>query len=434
MTLYDTFSVNIPVKNLKATKIRRGVATRESEGRLPTFQTQCETSSNLDHGDSLASGLTKGVADATAVVAHDEAKENLDPVSRTACNVFSGNVSLMNGVENEDATTSDEQQREHNVQARLSPNDTNSDALDRALCHTIVDSNTRRDDDHRQGPRVNYWKGVQLRQSTPVTEESIWLPYRPTMYSINSDLNIIHTKKNIEKLLRNNVTVMMKQRVDDKKIDGSRATDNSSTTRPHFPHATANHSDSRSHSTHSDQTDVSKSQTRDQSVTSAPNIMFNERSISNKQIDACDSSQLIRCMKFCDDDERTHNNDPTLRVSIDLHKIQNLIEAKPKLFVSDDDDVDIDGDVNVESDSDDDRCRTFISQPRSENDCTQQQAKFRDTKNDGRKSSPFENCELQTLDQTTMEGIEARDSLYVNTINRYGKRERETRHFDKRNR
>lgn len=428
MVLYDTFSVNIPVDNpAKDNKTRPGITAREPGRRPLTSQTRCQASAGLNHasGDSLASRLTDDMAerivDATAVVAHDDVKENLDPVSRTVSrNVFPDNVSLVNGVDDEDATNDARRQREHDAQTRLAPSDTNSNALDRAICHITVDNNTGKDDNRNQDPQIDHRDGVQCKQTT--MEDSGWLPYRRTIHSIDSDLNIARMNNNVEKILHNNLTVATSQRVDSKETDSSRATGDSLTSRSHLPHVTANHRRSNNHAR-----SVSKSRNRNRNVANVPNITFNERSISNKQIDACDSSQLIRCVAFRDDDDEdsyVYNNDHTVRVSIDLHKIQNLIESSPELFVSDNEDVDVDGDSN-----DGRHRRKCISRLRVKDVYTQ--TKFHDTENnDGKRHSSFKNGELLTLGRANVERIETQDSLYANTFNR----KRETRYFDRHNR
>ncbi|XP_014478792.1 PREDICTED: uncharacterized protein LOC106746574 isoform X2 [Dinoponera quadriceps] len=408
MTLFDTFCVNIPVENPTMGSKNRPDTTIGALGeRSLSSQRQCEALSSSDHvnDDSLMSRLTddttERVADAATVVAHDDAKENLDPVSRTVPrNVVSNNVSLANGANDVDATN-DSRQRKYDAQTRLT-DDVNSKALDRAMYNTTTDSNMGKDDD--QSPRVDHREGVQRKQSTPVTEENGRLSYRRTIHNIDSDLNIVRTNRNVEKVLQNNVTVTSNRRTDDKGADGSRAT-NGSRTASRSRNLYANHR--KSTNSHPDRT---RSQTR--TVTNAPNIMFNELSISNRQIDACDSSDSIRCMTF---------DDPTVRVSIDLDKIQNLIESKPELFASDDE----------EKVKDDDRCRKYIK--RSHND-DYTQLKFHDTEsNDDTRHSPFRNCELE-VGRKTVDKIETRDSLYGNTFSRYRKRELESRYFDKRNR
>ncbi|XP_072748731.1 uncharacterized protein [Anoplolepis gracilipes] len=78
------------------------------------------------------------------------------------------------------------------------------------------------------------------------------------------------------------------------------------------------------------------------SATHVSNNMFNEHNILNKQIDASDSIKFIRCLAF-DKNTVNHNNENNfrhndsescLKVSIDLCKIQSLIDSKPELFVS----------------------------------------------------------------------------------------------------
>ncbi|EFN81878.1 G2/M phase-specific E3 ubiquitin-protein ligase [Harpegnathos saltator] len=409
-------------------KIKPSIAMQELGERPFSSQTQYEALSSPDHvnndifANCLIEDRTEYTADAMAVVIHDDAKENLDPVSRTAPNtVTSSNINLINanGV---DATNDTWQNSsEHDAQTCLIRSNINSNALDRAICNTIIDNNTEKDNDRSQNSRVENREGVQRKQfvcnpSTPVAESS-WLSHRRTIYSINSDLNIVRTNKNVEKILQNNVTVMTNRHSDD-----SRTTDNSPTSHLHnFSYVRTNRRKSKSQ--HSDQTDVAKLQTQDQNV---PNIIFNEHSISNRQIGACNSSQLIHCMASCDDENNYDYDDSNVRVSIDLHKIQNLIDSKPELFLSDEEDNDSESNR---------RRRRCISRLRGANDYTQLQAKFHDTENnDNVRHSSLRNDDLQKLSQTSV--IEARGTLYsnANIFNRFRKRERETRYFDKRNR
>lgn len=419
MILYDTFSVNISVKSSVENSIGPWkVATQKL--RLFTSQARCEASSSSDHidDDSLASrrstdNKTECIADATTVVAHDDAKENLDPVSRIVShNVTSGNTSLTSVVDDAHAT-----------------NDINSNTLGRAICNTSVDSNVGKDDDRSQNSRVEHRESVQRKQPTSGVEESCWLPHKRTIHNIDSDLNIVRTNKSIEKILQNNVTVAANRRLDDKGSDGSRATNDSQTLRSrNLSYITANHA--KNNHAHSDRTGNTRSRTWGRGIASVPNIMFNERSISNKQIDACDSSQLIRCVDFRED-EKGYNDDSTIRVSIDLCKIQNVINPKLELLMSDEEDDNDD----VGDDNDNNRSRRK-SRLRGEDDYTQQQAKFRDSENnDNTKHSSLRNGELQALGRTNIDKIEARDSLHAsaNTFDRYRKRERENKYFDRHN-
>ncbi|XP_032672057.1 uncharacterized protein LOC116844530 isoform X2 [Odontomachus brunneus] len=417
MTLYDTFSVNISVKNnIKNFTDLCKKATWKP--RLFTSQARYEASSSSNHidSDSLASrstdNKTERTADATTIVAHDDTKENLDPVSRmVSCNVTSGNTSLTNVVDDAHAT-----------------NDTNPNALGRAICNTSVGS---KDNDRSQNLRIEHRESVQRKQPTPVTEESSWLTRKRTIHSIDSDLNIVQTNKNVEKVLQNNVTVAANRRIDNKGSDGSRAMNDSQTSPSrNLSYTTANHAKSSSYA-HSDRTSVTRSRIWDRDIVSVPNIMFNERSISNKQIDACDSSQLIRCMDFRED-ERKCNDDSTIRVSIDLCKIQNVINPKLELLVSDEEDNN-DNDV---SDDNDNRLHRK-SRLRGKDDYTQQQVKFRDSEtNDSTKHYLLRNGKLQALGRINIDKNEARDSLHANAniFNRYRKRERESRCFDRHNR
>lgn len=419
MILYDTFSVNISVENSAEDKIKLGIATQET--RLITSQAQCEASSTSNQvNGNLLDDKTECIADMTAIVAHDDTKENLDPVSRTVShNTISDNISLMNGVDDVDTMT-DTWQCEHDTQTRIIP----SDALGRVICNTSIDSNMGKDVNRSQSSRVDHRESIQ-RKSTSATEESCWLPYIRTIHNIDSDLNIARANKNVEKVLQNNVAVTMNRRVD-KGSNSSLTTDGSPASHSrNLSYATASYRRNSSY-TNSYRTGVTRSHARDRNIVNVPNIIFNEHSISNKQIDACDSSQLIQCMTF----QENEYDDPTVRVSIELCKIQNLIDSKPELFASDQEDVDYDN-------NSDKRRRRCINRLHDEDDYMQQQTSSRDPENnDNTKYSLLRNSELQAFGQTDIEKIETRDCLYgsTNTFNRYRKRERESKYFDRRSR
>lgn len=353
MILYDTFSVNIGIKNTKESKSRSaGVATSRKSKELSILASREASSSSScinnipseRRSDKFFHSLRnencsindKSVCTKHVVHNQDDAKENLDPI-RSRMLLHGGtldNVSLTNGVDDTD-TMSDRFYDENDSETRLVSSDTNLSILNKkTIYNTNVDNVTDvtlvPNSCNQLGSRVDL-EGVQqhkvfARNTIPMPAEE-----RPgvrlfckenRIAHVDFDLNVVNMNKNIEKVSQD-VTTLMSQQTDGDRIDND--TDDSSTLWNGYKSL--------------DSTYVMKSKTNNRNIARVSNITkFNEHSILNKQINTYDSKKFIRCMAFQestirrDSETRTKNNGFCLKVSIDLCKIQNLIDSKPELF------------------------------------------------------------------------------------------------------
>lgn len=464
MILYDTFSVNIPVKNPKESKIEPGVTSRRSKEFILNCQNE-EASSSLDHNDHVGvptvnlsltnDGAKCRVIDVAAVThGHDDAKENLDPVSRR-CNGVLSNISLTN-------TSGDTAMNEYGVcgesdgQMRLVSSDTNLSALTRTICNTNVDtsssssssssgsgssSNSIKDsaglipnDRSNRSSRANpgdtrHRRSVRSAVSA-FAEERIGDRLFYAVHGVDFDLNVVNTNKNVEKVSQGDHTVSTSRRAADGRSDCDHMDDPPMFCLNDLLCATANnynYNDCR----HLDGTNDVMTTARERSVACAANIRFNECSITNRQIDARDFRQYVRrCRTFHENIVNTknkdgYNDDPCFKVSIDLCKVQNLIDSKPELFVTN------------PNDADNQREHKCVNQLRDKGAVsggyTQRQVKHRDS--DSIRYSPSRNSALPVSNASNIESVQARDlfarSPSMNTIERHRKLKRGARYFDK---
>ncbi|XP_018346086.1 PREDICTED: probable GPI-anchored adhesin-like protein PGA55 isoform X1 [Trachymyrmex septentrionalis] len=336
MILYDTFSVNISMKDLKESKRLAGVAASREAKEMSTIAS-CEAYSSeyIDNitterrTDKLFRSLKNEnfLINDKMYIAHsqDDVKENLNPI-RSRVPSHNDTLDNMNSTNNVDSAMNNCFKDENDSETCLVSSDTNVSVLNRTICNTNVDTIVPLISN--QGSQVSLETVQQHKQASihsvisMHTEERsrAQLFFKETnriVYSVDFDLN--NMNKNIEKISQNDITILS-QHTDDDKI-GNDHTDDSLTSQNGLKNLNSMNSP------------------KINNVTRVSNITrFNEHSILSKQIDACNSKNFIQCIAFQENtvrrngETRIKNNEFCLKVSIDLCKIQNLIDSKPELF------------------------------------------------------------------------------------------------------
>ncbi|XP_012540883.1 dentin sialophosphoprotein [Monomorium pharaonis] len=403
MTLYDMFSVKISLKNSKNNKNRlvSAAVPQESQGSpaLASLEASCSsdytdnTSTERQCTEKFFRSLTNcSINDKSACakyVTHDDAKENLDPVRPTrilSCNSTLDNLNLTSNVD--DTVSVNDSFRDEDDNEHLISSDINLSIVNRTICNTNVDNVT--DNMSNQGSRVNLESVQQHKQApmcnaflAPAEKKSETLLFckdtNRIVHDTDVDLNIVNMNKNIEKVSQD-ITVLTSRHIDGDR-SGNYHTDDSSTLRNDYKQL--------------DSTNIMKSKINNQNVvTRASNITkFNEHSILNKQIDACDSKKFIRYVTFQEnvrnDGTKIKSNDKfCLKVSVDLCKIQNLIDSKPELFQNH---------KNEQQRQDaNEQQRTCASRLLGLNHCVRQQTKYCDIQN----GDNINNCLLKNREKS----------------------------------
>lgn len=338
MILYDTFSVKISMDHSKKRKIRSSSLVAPNPKKLctSTSRSRSEASSSFDCSDGASTAEQQRVDkvlrstrsenylinDKTKCITRgrDEAKENLDPIkSKTLLRRFN-NVNLTS--EASDTLIKSDVCDENDDEIRAISSD-NSSALNRTNCSMNVD-NVVNDvgfvtSDRNKNLRIN--EDVKQPNQTSSAEKELNDGARPFCKETihNFDLSVINANKNAEKVLHDNITVSTREN-------------------SHIVDDIGDHTDDMlrlSNNKHADSMAV-RLKTQDQSLAQVSNV-FNEDSV-HKQIDAYDSRKFIRCRALNesfinrDRDNRSNCSNDSFKVSIDLNKIQNLIDTKPELF------------------------------------------------------------------------------------------------------
>lgn len=376
MVLYDTFSVNIPINNSKESKIRtaNGAASRELK-ELSYHAKNCpsardEASSTIDYIDDLQTAEQRFVKfsrslknethlinDKTKYIARgkDDAKENLDPVRSKMLlrnSIFGNN--LENDIDDTMTTVEDSFCGETDNEMRLVSSDTNLSTLNKTISNRNVEDNVIDDvafvsNDRNQILQAN-WEDIQQHKQVPMydimtptedkTTRSFYKETNRMVHNVDFDFNIVKTNKNIEKILQDDITISTNRhnRDSNRKIGNDHTDDSQTMLRNSYKHL--------------DSTNVMRPKVQNLSATRISSILFNEHSILNKQINASYSVKFIRqCLTVdeknnvnrnenniknnnSEDSFKCNNSEPGLKVSIDLYKIQNLIDSKPELFVN----------------------------------------------------------------------------------------------------
>lgn len=355
MVLYDTFSVNIPIKNSNESKIRLVDVTAQQEPKELSCSAADEVSSNAEDVDDIqaveqrfvkffrSSKNENLVNDKTKYIVHsqDDTKENLDPIrSRMLSRNGTFDNSLVNDIG--DTMTIHDSFCETDNEIRLISSNTNLNALNRTICNKNIEDSIKDDvafvsNDCNQTLHIS-WEDVQQHKQISVhdvtpapIEEKIARSFCKETNRIihNVDFNIVKTNKNIEKILQDDITVSTNQhnRDSNKKID-SDYTDESQTMLRNSYEYLAN-------------TNVTRPKVLNWNATRVSNIMFNEHSILNKQIDKFDSeiTQHLTLNENTvnrnnENNYRHNKSECCFKISVDLCRIQSLIDSKPELFVN----------------------------------------------------------------------------------------------------
>lgn len=452
MVLYDTFSVNIPINNSKESKIRSANIAAQRESKEWSHQARGEASSSVEYIDDIQTTEQRFVKffrssknenhlinDKTKYIARgkDDAKENLDPVrSKMLSRNGTFDNNLVNDID-DTVTVHDSFCGETDNEMRLVSSDTNLSALNRTICNRNVEDSVIDDvafvsSDRNQILQAN-WEDIQQHKQVSVyditlTEEktarSFCKETNKIVHNVDFDFNIVKMNKNIEKILQDDITVSTNRHNKDsnRKIGNDHTDDSQTTLRNSYKHL--------------DSTNVVRLKVQNLSAARVSNIMFNEHSILNKQIDASDSAKFIRCFdennvnrnsenKFkynnSKDSFKCNNSESCLKVSIDLCKIQNLIDSKPELFVNEE--------CNI-----DDKRRKCTSRLYGQGDYAQQQVRYDIENSDSVNHYPSKNSELQISGNCTssIEQMQMRDIVpSTNTFVRNQKPKRGIRYFDK---
>lgn len=358
MILYDTFSVNIPIKNSKESKSRSAGVAASRKSKESSILASREASSSSDcinnipterqRSDKFFRSLKnencsindKSICAKYVVHSQDDAKENLDPIRSRMLSHSStlGNVSPTNDVDDTD-TMSDCFYDENDSETRLVSSDTNLSVLNKKTIYntnidnvtdgvTLVANSCNQLCSRVDLESVQHHK-VFARSAVPGSAEErlgARLCCKETnriVHNVDFDLNVVNMNKNVEKVLQDDVTTPMSQHTDGNKIDND--TDDSPVSWNGYRSLDSKY--------------VMKPKASNRNIVRVSNITrFNEHNILNKQINTCDSKKFIRCMAFQENtirrnsETRAKNSEFCLKVSVDLCKIQNLIDSKPELF------------------------------------------------------------------------------------------------------
>lgn len=438
MILYDTFSVNISMKNPKDGKSRSAGVAASREPKESSALASHEASCSSDDIDNISSerqrfekffrssknenSLINDKSTCVKFLTHgqDDAKENLDPTrSMLSRNGTLDNVISMNNID-DTVTMSDRFCGETDSETHLVSSDTNLSILNRTICNTnidnVTDSVTLIPNDCKQNSRISLesvqHKSVSVRNVIPSPVEQrprarLFCKETSRVHSVNFDLNVVNMNKNIEKVSQDNVTIPTNQHTDVKRI-GNDHTDDSPMLKYDYL----------------DSTNVMRPKINNRNVANI--TRFNEHNILTKQIDTCNSRKFVRCTAFQKNTVR-HNDETKIKsnnaefcckVSVDLCKIQNLIDSEPDLF------------KNREHDHANDQRRKRMSRlPGLDN---QQRVKFHDIENNDISHCPPKNRELQKPNYTcNIELMQTRDAFPgANTFLRYQRSNQEI-YFDK---
>lgn len=444
MILYDTFSVNISMKNSKDDKTRSTGVTTSREPKESSALASHEASCSSDGIDSIPSerqrfdkffrssknenSLTNDKSTCAKYLEHgqDDAKENLDPIKSRmfSRNGTLDNVSSVNNID-DSMTASDRFCGETDSETRLVSSDTNLSILNRTICNTNIDNvtdcvtpvpNGCKQDSKINVENVQQHKPASVRNVIPSSVEErpgarLFCKETNRVHSIDFDLNVVNINKNIEKVSLDNVTVSTNQHTDVKRI-GNDHTDYSPMLQYDCKHL--------------DSTNIMRPKINNRNIANI--TKFNEHNILNKQIDTSDSRRkYIRCMTFQENTVVRHNDETKIKnnnefcckVSVDLCKIQNLIDSKPDLF------------KNREHDHANDQRRKRMNRLPGLDD--RQQVRYRNIENNDSISHSPKNRELQKPNyMDNIERMQTRDVFpEANTFLWYQKSNQKSRYFEK---
>ncbi|XP_011342654.1 dentin sialophosphoprotein isoform X2 [Ooceraea biroi] len=351
MILYDTFSVNISMKNPKESRKRlESLAPPKEYTFIPRRRDETSSSKDyiaderIDKFYCTLKSETHLINDKTKCItrSRDDAKENLDPIkSRTLSrnDVFS-NSTLMNNTDDA-VTPSDYICENDNEMMRFVSSDTNVSTFTRRICNMNIDNIADNIEfvrnDCNQLSRINFEDVQQQVAASNVISESKEEKTSNDRFSeeidkversINSDLNIVSRNKSVEKVLQDNITFFVNKHVDDDRELRYDSVDDASVL---------------SNDKCLSRMNVVRLKAQNRRSARVANITYNEHNILNKQIDTYNADGFIQCRTFYENtaNHKSESNakrsiKSCFKISIDLCKIQNLLDTRPELFTNQD--------------------------------------------------------------------------------------------------
>jgi len=336
MILYDTFSVNISMKNSKESKKRSATLTSSKEY---ITRARYEASSSKDyiaeqHIDKYFSkNENRLVNDKRVTCSNDDVKENLDPVKSKTRNDTFNNSTLMNNADN--TMTLNDSVCENDNEKRFTSNDTNLRTFNPRIYNTNTDVTDDVQSVCNQISRTNFENVQQISLSNVISEskkettnddQSFCKKTDKIECSVNlDDLNIV-TNKSVKKVLEDDIIFFTNKHVDDDREIRYDCIDD--------------HSGLLNDKRFNDiNVIIPKAQNRGAIVKNITKVTRDKYNILNKQIDKYNGN-FIQCTAFHKNIENYNsksniksNVKSCLKISIDLCKIQNLIDTKPELFI-----------------------------------------------------------------------------------------------------
>lgn len=381
MVLYDTFSVNIPVENPKEGRKRSACLISSKEHALIP-RARGEASSSVDYVaeqriDKFYRSMRKEnhlMNDKTKYItrSHDDTKENLDPFQSNTLshNDMFNNTSLMN--DNDNGLTPNDYIRENDNEMQHISSDTNLSTFNRRVYNVNVDNSVADGmefvrSDCKQSSRVNL-DDVQVSVSDVVHEskEKRTNDDRSFCQVTNLDLRIV-SNKSIESALQDNIVFFMNKHTDDDR-EAKRDYTDDSLLLWNDKYLTGDR-------------DITRPKAQRRSAARAANIACCEHNIANAQTDTRhlhDAEKFARRTRCHEKIENPNSESKTkrnveshLKISIDLCKIQDLIDSKPDLF------------LNRKHNNDVERHKSIISGLHSRSDTVQQQQQVRHSTDNG---------------------------------------------------
>jgi len=333
MILYDTFSVNISIKNSKENKKRS--ATLISSKECIT-RARREASSSKDYIveqciDKYRSFKNENclINDKHITCSNDDVKENLDPIRSKTHNDTFNNSNLMNDTDN--TMIPNDYVCENDNEKQFISNDINLSTFNPKIYNMNTDNVT---DDIQsvcnQISRTNFENVQQISLSNiiPKSKEGIANNDRSFCKKIDKieysvdDLNVVNTNKSVERVSQNDITSFTNKYVDDNREIRYDCIDNHSGLL----------NDKRFNNT-----DIIIPKEQDRDSIHIAKVTRDKYNILNKQIDKHNAESSIQCIAFYENYKSKNNIKSNVKscfkISIDLCKIQNLIDTKPKLFI-----------------------------------------------------------------------------------------------------
>jgi len=269
------------------------------------------------------------VNDKHIICSNDDVKENLDPVKSKTHNDTFNNSTLMNA---DNTMTLNDYVCENDNEKRFISNDTNLCTFNPRIYNTNTDV-TDVQSVHNQISQTNFENVQQISLSNVIPEskegtvnddQSFCKKTDKIECSVNlDDLNIVTMNKRVKKVLLDDITFFTNKHVDDNKEIRYDCIDD------HLGLLNGKHFNNID-------VIIPKVQNRG----AIAKVTRNKYNILNKQIGKCNAGNFIQCTTFHENIENYNSKNniksnvkSCFKISIDLCKIQNLIDTKPELFI-----------------------------------------------------------------------------------------------------